>query len=151
MSDDLTAEELDTGLAALSGGPASRAGRTRADTSATPWRAEAPEAFRGMLAEAEEELAQLWSTRRGNTMEASRLAVERIFREAWAYGGRTTSLRYGAVLDAMHRESQRLAALPPIAVPSAIAPTAPAGAADISTEALDEGLAKLTGRTIKEG
>lgn len=82
--------------------------------SATPWREDTPENLREMFADAEEELAELWSSRRGNSIEFAREAVGRLLRDAWMTGGLTAESRHRAVADVLADQSKSLAALDPI-------------------------------------
>lgn len=95
---------------------ATRARATQEAGSAAPWREACPWDKREALRGAEERLARLYSTRRGESLEAARRTATAALREAWDQpsGLGLTSDRFDAVLAALDAHTRRLAALPPI-------------------------------------
>lgn len=87
-----------------------------AESRTAPWRAAAHWSQRESLIEAEEKLASLTSSRRGQTIESARAYVETLLRDAWAKSGASAQARMGAVLDALEAgigHFERLAPLAP--------------------------------------
>ena len=95
---------------------------------AAPWRAEVPWYEYDALVEAEERLAELWSTRRGQTLERARHLVIQLLREAWASPG-AASDRHAAVVAERDHYTHYLQAQTPLVAETAPALRAPAAPA----------------------
>ncbi len=113
-----------------------------------PWRAVVRWDLYDTLAEAEEHLAELWSSRRGNTREHSRECVAGLLREAWAKGGTTDADRYQATVAELDRYTRHFDRLPPIATGAAQA-TEVRRSATVTETDVNEAVARAFGREGK--
>ena len=85
-----------------------------------PWRDECPWGKRDALRGAEEHLADLYSTRRGESLESARRTATAALREAWEHptGLGLSRDRFDAVVRALDEGTRRLEALQPISATS---------------------------------
>jgi len=77
-----------------------------------PWRAAVEWGQYDELVEAEGNLAQLWASRRGITIERARAAATQALREAWTTGGANDDARLEAAMKELDRFATELARRP---------------------------------------
>lgn len=85
-----------------------------AERDLRPWRAAVGWENRGRVAGVEETLAEVVSSRRGQTIDAAREYVNSRLREAWVKGGTTDSARLAAVAARCAEDLDHFGTLPPI-------------------------------------
>lgn len=123
-----------------------------AERTVYPWRSAVRWDQRDEVLQAEEQLAQLASSRRGQSKAAAREYVSGLLREAWAKGGTTDHDRMVAVAKALSEGISHFSRLAPIA--GTVESTGAPGRTSIApvTEAdVDEAIARAFGRDRKEG
>jgi len=119
-----------------------------------PWRAAVHWDQYGELCDLEERLAQLTSSRRGQTIEAAREYTMTQLREAWVKGGDTTHGRFVATEKVLREGIAHFAKLAPIAsspptAPRSAPPARPAVAerrVTITEADVDKAVARAFGR-----